>query len=116
MLQTARPWKANEAELRRYLTGLLLLTEQQALDKETVSQRLGLSGDAPLPDEFAKIMDLPMKDAEKSFQRIYLTVALKRFNYNKTKVAEFCDCNRTTIHHLIGTLKTPTKPETQHNG
>jgi two-component system, NtrC family, nitrogen regulation response regulator NtrX len=110
-LQTARDWLGNESELRRHLTGLLLLAENPCLDEAVVRRHLGVPAESPLFDGFSQLFALPMTEAENGFARAYLIAVLERFNYNKTAVARFCGRDRSTIHNRINELGIPVNRE-----
>ncbi len=49
--------------------------------------------------------DLPLKEALKEFEKIYIETAAKKFNGNKTKMARALNVHRNTLHNLCKTLK-----------
>jgi DNA-binding NtrC family response regulator len=48
---------------------------------------------------------LPLKEAIKEFEKIYIETAAKKFNGNKTKMAKALNVHRNTLHNLCKTLK-----------
>lgn len=49
--------------------------------------------------------DIPIKEAIKEFEKIYIDTAAKKFNGNKTKMAQALGIHRNTLHNLCKTLK-----------
>ena len=49
--------------------------------------------------------ELPLKEAIKEFEKIYIQTAAKKFNGNKTKMARALDVHRNTLHNLCKTLE-----------
>lgn len=49
--------------------------------------------------------ELPLKEAIKEFEKIYIETAAKKFNGNKTKMAKALNVHRNTLHNLCKTLK-----------
>lgn len=49
--------------------------------------------------------ELPLKEALKEFEKIYIETAAKKFNGNKTKMARALNVHRNTLHNLCKTLK-----------
>ena len=48
--------------------------------------------------------ELPIKDALKEFERIYIETARRKFNGNKTRMAKALGIHRNTLHNLCKTL------------
>jgi DNA-binding NtrC family response regulator len=49
--------------------------------------------------------ELPIKEAIKEFEKIYIETAAKTYNGNKTKMAQALGIHRNTLHNLCKTLK-----------
>lgn len=49
--------------------------------------------------------ELPIKDALREFEKIYIETAAKKYRGNKTKMAEALGIHRNTLHNLTKTLK-----------
>jgi DNA-binding NtrC family response regulator len=49
--------------------------------------------------------ELPIKEAIKEFEKIYIETAAETYNGNKTKMAQALGIHRNTLHNLCKTLK-----------
>lgn len=49
--------------------------------------------------------ELPIKEAIKEFEKIYIATASETYNGNKTKMAQALGIHRNTLHNLCKTLK-----------
>jgi DNA-binding NtrC family response regulator len=49
--------------------------------------------------------ELPLKDALREFEKIYIETAKEKFKGNKTKTAEALGIHRNTLNNLINVLK-----------
>lgn len=49
--------------------------------------------------------ELPIKEAIKEFEKIYIGTAASKYNGNKTKMALALGIHRNTLHNLCKTLK-----------
>ncbi len=49
--------------------------------------------------------ELPLKEAIKEFEKIYIETAAKKFDGNKTKMAKALNVHRNTLHNLCKALK-----------
>jgi len=49
--------------------------------------------------------ELPIKEAIKEFEKIYIETAAKTYNGNKTRMAQALGIHRNTLHNLCKTLK-----------
>ena len=49
--------------------------------------------------------ELPIKEAIKEFEKIYIETAGKKCNGNKTRTAKALGLHRNTLHNLCKTLK-----------
>jgi DNA-binding NtrC family response regulator len=49
--------------------------------------------------------ELPIKEAIKEFEKIYIETTAKNYNGNKTKMAQALGIHRNTLHNLCKTLK-----------
>ncbi len=49
--------------------------------------------------------ELPIKEALREFERIYIETAAKKYHGNKTKIAEALGIHRNTLHNLYKALK-----------
>lgn len=48
--------------------------------------------------------ELPIKDAIKEFERIYVETARRKYNGNKTRMARALGIHRNTLHNLCKAL------------
>lgn len=49
--------------------------------------------------------ELPIKEALREFEKLYIETAAKKYNGNKTKVAMALGIHRNTLHNLYRALK-----------
>ena len=49
--------------------------------------------------------ELPIKEAIKEFEKIYIETAAKKYNGNKTTMAHALGIHRNTLHNLCKSLK-----------
>lgn len=49
--------------------------------------------------------ELPIKEALREFEKIYIETAGKKYNGNKTKIAKALGIHRNTLHNLYKVLK-----------
>ncbi len=49
--------------------------------------------------------EIPIKEALKEFEKIYIETAKKKYNGNKTKTAEALGVHRNTLYNLCKALK-----------
>jgi DNA-binding NtrC family response regulator len=49
--------------------------------------------------------ELPLKEALREFEKIYIEIAEKKYNGNKTKIAKALGIHRNTLHNLYKALK-----------
>jgi len=49
--------------------------------------------------------ELPIREAIREFEKIYIGTAAKKYNGNKTKMAQALGIHRNTLHNLCNTLK-----------
>jgi len=49
--------------------------------------------------------EIPLKEALKEFEKIYIETAKKKYNHNKTKTADALGIHRNTLYNLCKTLK-----------
>jgi len=49
--------------------------------------------------------ELPIKEAIKEFEKIYIETAAGTYNGNKTRMAQALGIHRNTLHNLCKTLK-----------
>lgn len=49
--------------------------------------------------------ELPIKEAIKEFEKIYIETAAEIYNGNRTKTAQALGIHRNTLHNLCKTLK-----------
>jgi len=49
--------------------------------------------------------ELPIKEALREFEKIYIETAAKKYNGNKTKIAKALGIHRNTLHNLYKALK-----------
>lgn len=54
--------------------------------------------------------ELPLKDSLREFEKIFIELAAKKFNGNKTKAAKALGVHRNTLHNLFRSLKITLKP------
>jgi DNA-binding NtrC family response regulator len=49
--------------------------------------------------------ELPLKEAIKEFEKIYIVTSAKKYNGNKTHMAQALGVHRNTLHNLCKSLK-----------
>ncbi len=49
--------------------------------------------------------ELPLKEALREFEKVYIETAAKRYKQNKTRMAQALGIHRNTLHNLCKTLK-----------
>lgn len=49
--------------------------------------------------------ELPLRDALKEFESVYIEITRKKYNGNKTKMAKALGVHRNTLHNLCKSLK-----------
>ncbi len=49
--------------------------------------------------------ELPIKEALREFEKIYIETAAEKYNGNKTKIAKALGIHRNTLHNLCKALK-----------
>jgi len=49
--------------------------------------------------------EVPFKDAQKEFEKIYIEMTSKKYKGNKTKMAKALGIHRNTLHHKTKFLK-----------
>jgi DNA-binding NtrC family response regulator len=82
--------------------------------------RTSWEGDRKMQKEFKKLSlhqkmvvlvtelvekELPIKEALREFEKIYIETAEKKYNGNKTKIARALGIHRNTLHNLYKALK-----------
>jgi transcriptional regulator with PAS, ATPase and Fis domain len=49
--------------------------------------------------------ELPIKEALREFEKLYIETAARKYNHNKTKIAMALGIHRNTLHNLCKALK-----------
>ncbi len=49
--------------------------------------------------------ELPLKEALREFEKVYIETTAKRYKQNKTRMAQALGIHRNTLHNLCKTLK-----------
>jgi transcriptional regulator with PAS, ATPase and Fis domain len=49
--------------------------------------------------------ELPIKEALEEFEKVYIEIASRKYNHNKTRIAKALGIHRNTLHNLCKTLK-----------
>lgn len=49
--------------------------------------------------------DIPIREAVKEFEKIYIETAAKKYNGNKTRMAKALGIHRNTLHNICKALK-----------
>ncbi len=49
--------------------------------------------------------ELPIKEALREFEKLYIETASRKYNHNKTKIAQALGIHRNTLHNLCKALK-----------
>jgi transcriptional regulator with PAS, ATPase and Fis domain len=49
--------------------------------------------------------ELPIKEALREFEKLYIEMAARKYNHNKTKIAKALGIHRNTLHNLCKALK-----------
>lgn len=53
--------------------------------------------------------ELPLRDSLREFEKIFIELAAKRYNGNKTRIAKALGIHRNTLHNIMKSLKITTK-------
>ncbi|MDH4217629.1 MAG: hypothetical protein OEY18_14125 [Candidatus Aminicenantes bacterium] len=54
--------------------------------------------------------ELPLKEALREFEKVYIETAAKRYKLNKTRMAKALGIHRNTLHNLCKALKIRESP------
>ncbi len=49
--------------------------------------------------------ELPIKEALREFEKVYIETAARKYNHNKTRIAKALGIHRNTLHNLCKALK-----------
>ena len=49
--------------------------------------------------------ELPLRDSKREFEKIFIELAAKKYNGNKTKIAKALGIHRNTLHNRAKCLK-----------
>jgi len=93
-------WQGNVRELRNLIERIAIL---QPDTKEKVSNIIKESlKNANYNDKIAKnSLSIPLKEARENFEKEYLTIQLKKFNGNISKMANFVGMERSALHRKL---------------
>ncbi len=73
------------------------------MDKKSESQNLHQKMEIIIKEMVDR--ELPLKDALKEFQKIFIETAAKKYKGNWTKISKAVGVHRNTLHNLAKTLK-----------
>ncbi len=93
-------WQGNVRELRNLIERIAIL---QPDSKEKVSNIIKESlKNVDYNDKIAKnSLSIPLKEARENFEKEYLTIQLKKFNGNISKMANFIGMERSALHRKL---------------
>ena len=93
-------WQGNVRELRNLIERIAIL---QPNSKEKVSNIIKESlKNANYDDKIPKnSLSIPLKEARENFEKEYLTIQLKKFNGNISKMANFIGMERSALHRKL---------------
>ena len=93
-------WQGNVRELRNLIERIAIL---QPDSKEKVSNIIKESlKNANYNDKITKnSLSIPLKEARENFEKEYLTIQLKKFNGNISKMANFIGMERSALHRKL---------------
>ena len=93
-------WQGNVRELRNLIERIAIL---QPNSKEKVSNIIKESlKNANYNDKISKSsLSIPLKEARENFEKEYLTIQLKKFNGNISKMANFIGMERSALHRKL---------------
>ena len=93
-------WHGNVRELRNLIERIAIL---QPDSKEKVSNIIKESlKNANYNDKISKnSLSIPLKEARENFEKEYLTIQLKKFNGNISKMANFIGMERSALHRKL---------------
>ena len=93
-------WQGNVRELRNLIERIAIL---QPDSKEKVSNIIKESlKNANYNDKISKnSLSIPLKEARENFEKEYLTIQLKKFNGNISKMANFIGMERSALHRKL---------------
>ena len=93
-------WQGNVRELRNLIERIAIL---QPDSKEKVSNIIKESlKNANYNDKITKnSLSIPLKEARENFEKEYLTIQLKKFNGNISKMANFVGMERSALHRKL---------------
>ena len=93
-------WQGNVRELRNLIERIAIL---QPESKDKVSNIIKESlKNADYNDKIAKnSLSIPLKEARENFEKEYLTIQLKKFNGNISKMANFIGMERSALHRKL---------------
>ena len=93
-------WHGNVRELRNLIERIAIL---QPDSKEKVSNIIKESlKNANYNDKITKnSLSIPLKEARENFEKEYLTIQLKKFNGNISKMANFVGMERSALHRKL---------------
>jgi transcriptional regulator with PAS, ATPase and Fis domain len=57
-----------------------------------------------LVDEMVE-KELPIREALREFEKVYIETAASKYNHNKTKIAKALGIHRNTLHNLCKALR-----------
>ena len=105
LLQTIN-WPGNVTQIKNFVDWLYILVKSSSKKIDTITTNmlpndlLNENTNTSL-DENKSIMNLPIKDARKHFERQYLINQVNRFGGNISKTANFIGMERSALHRKI---------------
>ncbi|MDR1932465.1 MAG: sigma-54 dependent transcriptional regulator [Spirochaetales bacterium] len=98
-LLCAHPWPGNIRELKNFIERINIMTDEQLISAETVKYYLGESGGSD--DGLGEYGSMSLTDAREAFERNFIEIKLKAFDYNITKTAEAVGMYPSNLHGKI---------------
>ena len=107
LLQTIN-WPGNVTQIRNFVDWLFILVKSSNKDIDVITTSM-LPSDLldekkdtnKIKDDDKSIMNLPIKDARKHFEKQYLINQVNRFGGNISKTASFIGMERSALHRKI---------------
>jgi DNA-binding NtrC family response regulator len=95
-------WPGNVRELQNVIERTYYLASPPSISKSDLPSYLNKEQPLELQFDWEKLSFKDAKDRVlENFERDYLRIQLKKFNWNISKTAEACGIDRRTIHRLI---------------
>ena len=93
-------WKGNVRELRNLIERIAIL-QPDSNDKISSIVKESLKSDNFEEKITENSLSIPLKEARENFEKEYLTIQLKKFNGNISKMANFIGMERSALHRKL---------------